>query len=300
MTRNDIDLHDLNDKISTLVLERYVLVEDAAAIVASLDDVPADLAGADPAQVAITLTGLLQRTNADRHLRLRYRPDGAASNLAGPEHEARFAAEARRNAGGIHQVRRFDDGIGLLQIAPYLSAVHLAAPYVQAAFALLSSLDGLIIDLRNGMGGTPETVAVICGHLLGQEPVHLQDILDRDGVAQQYWSVPAADRLDVPVRVLTSTATFSGCEELAYDLQALGRAVVVGEPTGGGAHPVDAFKVSDCLELSLPIARSVNVMTGTNWEGVGVVPDRPCASVDALDVALDDLRSGDDGRASAA
>ncbi|HLR85213.1 MAG TPA: S41 family peptidase [Nocardioidaceae bacterium] len=291
MTRNDIDLRDLNDRISTLVRERYVLEEYAAEIVASLDDTPADLTEAGPERVADVLTALLQRTNNDRHLRLRYRTEGAATDFGGPEHEKRFAAEARGNAGGMRQVRRFDDGIGLLQIAPYLSAVHLAAPYVDAAFALLASTDALIIDLRTGLGGTPETVALICGYLLGREPVHLQDIVERDGVSRQCWSIPAATHVEAPVRVLTGSATFSGCEELAYDLQALGRAMVVGETTGGGAHPVDAFKVADFLELSLPVERSVNATTGTNWEGVGVIPDRQCASADALDVALDDLRA---------
>jgi hypothetical protein len=47
--------------------------------------------------------------------------------------------------------------------------------------------------------------------------------------------------------------------------------------------------VSDVLELHLPIARSVNAITGTNWEQIGVKPDIPCASADALDVALHDL-----------
>lgn len=291
MTRNDIDLRDLSEQITKLVLQRYILEEDAAAIAASLDDLPADLTGADPDQIARGFTGLLQRTNNDRHLRVRHRAGGAASDLGGPEHETRFAAEARYNAGGVRAIRRFDDGIGLLQIAPYLSEVQLAAPYVDATFTLLSSVDALIIDLRDGVGGTPETVALICGHLLGKEPVHLQDIVERGETPRQYWTVPATARLDAPIRVLTSPATFSGCEELAYNLQALDRAVVIGETTGGGAHPVDAFKVADSLELYLPIAKSVNAVTGTNWEQVGVIPDRPCGSADALDVALDDLRT---------
>lgn len=291
MTRNDIDLRDLRERISELVLRHYILEEDAEAITASLDDAPADLTGANADQTASVLTQLLQGTNNDRHLRVRHRPGSAASAFDGPEHEARYAAEARRNAGGMHQIRLFDDGIGLLQIAPYLSPVHLAAPYVAAAFTLLSSADALIIDLRNGLGGTPETVALICGHLLGKEPVHLQDVVERGETPRQCWTAPAATRLDGPARVLTSSSTFSGCEELAYNLQAQGRAAVVGETTGGGAHPVEAFKVAESLELHLPIAKSVNAVTGTNWEQVGVIPDRACPSAEALDLALDDLRA---------
>ncbi|MCX4681930.1 S41 family peptidase [Streptomyces sp. NBC_01433] len=40
-----------------------------------------------------------------------------------------------------------------------------------------------------------------------------------------------------PLYVLSSDSTFSAAEELTYDLQQLGRAVVVGERTRGGAHP---------------------------------------------------------------
>jgi C-terminal processing protease CtpA/Prc len=235
------------------------------------------------------LTARLQQVNNDRHLRVRHRPDGAASRFDGAEHEARYAAEARENAGGVRQVRLFHDGIGLLEIAPYMSPVHLAEPYIRAAFTLLAAARGLVIDLRAGRGGTPETVALICGYLLGTEPVHLQDIEQRDCPPRPYWTAPAPTRLDGPVRVLVSHDTFSGCEELAYNLQALGRARIVGETTRGGAHPVESFAVSDVLELHLPIARSVNAITGTNWEQIGVKPDIPCAPADALDVALHDL-----------
>lgn len=107
--------------------------------------------------------------------------------------------------------------------------------------------------------------------------MHLQDLVDRDGHRRQFWSVPSAGRLgdDVEITVLTSRHTFSGCEELAYDLQALGRATVIGETTGGGAHPVETIVLSDGLEASIPVERSVNVITQTNWEQVGVTPDIP-------------------------
>jgi len=45
------------------------------------------------------------------------------------------------------------------------------------------------------------------------------------------------------VFVLTSPGTFSGGEELSYDLQALKRAVIVGEVTGGGANPGGPYRL---------------------------------------------------------
>jgi C-terminal processing protease CtpA/Prc len=39
------------------------------------------------------------------------------------------------------------------------------------------------------------------------------------------------------------------------------------------------------IELRLPVARSINPVTGGNWEGVGVQPDISVPAPDALDVA---------------
>ncbi|MDI5980318.1 S41 family peptidase [Amycolatopsis magusensis] len=277
---------ELLDRLQALVRERYILESDAPAIAGGVAELAPELAGLEPEAMAETLTRRLQRVNNDRHLRVRYRPQGAATGFGGAEYEAPHAAEAQRNAGGIRQVRLLDGGTGVLQIAPYLSPVHLAEPYVRAAFTLLASATSLVIDLREGRGGTPRTVALICGYLLGKEPVHLQDIEERGGPTRQYWTTPAATRIDAPILVLTSRQTFSGCEELAYNLQALQRAKVVGETTGGGAHPVESIALTDVLELHLPSARSVNAVTRTNWEQVGVVPDLACAAEDALETAL--------------
>lgn len=274
---------DLMARLSALVADHYVFPDVATTIVASM---PTDPPTGTAEEAAAALSESLQAVNKDRHLRVRHRPFGAA---AGAEDlGARYAVEAVRNSGGIRTVGRLDDVTGLLAIAPYTSPVHLAEPYVDAAFTLLRGVERLVVDLRAGLGGTPETVALICGHLLGDEPVHLQDIVERDGSSRQFWTSPAARRLpeDVPICVLTSEATFSGCEELAYDLQALQRVKVVGRRTRGGAHPVAVFALTDILEVSVPVARSVNAVTGTNWEQVGVVPDVECDPSEALDRAL--------------
>ena len=53
----------------------------------------------------------------------------------------------------------------------------------------------------------------------------------------------------VKVFVLTNARTFSGGEEIAYNLQALKRAVVVGERTIGGAHHVDVYQVHPHFDM---------------------------------------------------
>ena len=73
--------------------------------------------------------------------------------------------------------------------------------------------------------------------------------------------------------MLTSATTFSGGEELSYDLQQLARATIVGERTRGGAHPREGFRVHPHLQATILVARGVSPASGTNWEGTGVTPD---------------------------
>jgi Peptidase family S41 len=121
-----------------------------------------------------------------------------------------------------------------------------AGEAVAAAMTLIAPTDALLIDLRRCLGGSPDMVAMLCSYLFGEEPVHLIDVLDRpaaDGMAQvrQSWTMPFTPGRrfgpDKPVFVLTSGTTFSGAEELSYDLQQLGRATVVGERTRGAPTP---------------------------------------------------------------
>jgi C-terminal processing protease CtpA/Prc len=91
------------------------------------------------------------------------------------------------------------------------------------------------------------------------------------------------------VAVLVSARTFSGGEELAFDLQQLGRATLVGERTRGGAHPRIGVRVHTHLEVTVPCARAVSPRTGTNWEN-GVTPDVSVRESEALETALVHLR----------
>ena len=87
--------------------------------------------------------------------------------------------------------------------------------------------------------------------------------------------------------MLTSAATFSGGEQLSYDLQQLGRATIVGEPTRGGAHAREGFRVHPHLEATISVAAAVNPKTGGNWEGTGVTPDIETTAARARDTAYE-------------
>jgi hypothetical protein len=41
----------------------------------------------------------------------------------------------------------------------------------------------------------------------------------------------------------------------------------------GGEPPACAFPISPAVHIGIPFARSINPITGTNWQRTGVVPD---------------------------
>ncbi|MEV0889769.1 S41 family peptidase [Promicromonospora sp. MEB111] len=273
-------------QVQDLVRTHYVFPDVARSVADALDELTVD--AVDEPTFAEAATTVLQSVNGDRHLRVRHYPEGVPPEQDEEEVRAYFAALAREHGPAISEVRRLDGNVGLLTIGPLILPPEYVRPGASAAFTLLQGVGRLVVDLRGCVGGVPESVALLVSHLLGDEPVHLLDLVHRDGAVEPSFTTPdVAPRLpDVPVVVLTSSRTFSGGEELAYDLQALGRAVVVGETTVGGAHPREAFDLTPNLQLHVPIARSVHAVTGTNWEGVGVVPDHSCPAEQAVDVAL--------------
>src|SRR4029077_14807831 len=125
-------------------------------------------------------------------------------------------------------------------------------------------------------GWRPVMVAFVSSYFFSR-PVHLSDIYEREQHATvESWTlpfVPGPKFVGKPIFVLTSPRTFSGAEEFAYDLQMLKRAVIVGEQSGGGAHRAVSSRIGDRFEIAVPIARYVNPVSGTNWEGSGVGPD---------------------------
>lgn len=242
------------------------------------------------------LTSHLQEITDDRHLRVRLGGGPGPGPQKEPEPEPKNP-EARRLAMrqrgrldnfGIRRVERLDGNVGYLDVRRVAVPAN-AGPAIAAAMELVAGTYALIIDLRHNGGGSPEGVVFWCSYLLDERPTHLNDIFHADtGETRQFWAlpyVPGTRYTDRPVYVLTSGHTFSGGEDFGYTLQALGRATVIGETTGGGAHPTRPFPISPAVHIGIPFARSVNPVTGTNWQGTGVVPDVAVPADQALDVA---------------
>src|SRR5580693_8247727 len=173
-------------------------------------------------------------------------------------HEARRLAMrqmGRLDNFGIRRVERLDGNVGYLDLRRVAMAAN-AGPAIAGAMELVAGTYTLIIDMRHNGGGAPDGVVFWCSYLFDGEPTHLNDIFRADtGETRQFWAlpyVPGTRYPDQPVYVLTSERTFSGGEDLCYTLQALGRAQVIGETTGGGAHPTRPFPISPAVHIGIP------------------------------------------------
>jgi hypothetical protein len=226
------------------------------------------------------LTSHLQAVSKDKHLRVRYSHEPIPVRPPRREPTAEEHEVARREFGwlnnGFNRVERLRGNIGYLEFAAFFDP-EFGADTVAAAMNFLAGTDALIIDLRSNGGGNPEMVALICSYLFGPEPVHLNDLYWREGNrTEEFWTrkeLSGKRYLNRDIYVLTSKRTFSGAEEFTYNLQNLKRATIIGETTGGGAHPGGGFRAHEHFMVFVPSGRAINPITKTNWEGTGVKPD---------------------------
>jgi C-terminal processing protease CtpA/Prc len=289
--------NDIVEAALARITAGYVFPERADAIGAAIRRrmVDGEYEQLTDTELCEKVTAHLQEVCPDKHLRLLWTEEPQSLDEE-PESAAqeRFDRMARTLNFGIARVERLDDNVGYLDLRLIATAAQGGTAFA-AAMQLVANTEALVIDLRACRGGSPEGVQLWCSYFFPGDDLHLNDIYERENDSvRQYWTLGhlgAPRYLDRPVTVLTSGFTFSGGEELAYNLQTQRRATLVGETTRGGAHPTARFAVSPHVTVTVPTARSINPVTGTNWEGVGVVPDVPAAADDALETALAGLRN---------
>jgi hypothetical protein len=237
---------------------------------------------------AARLTKDLQDVSHDKHLRVDFSPFKMPPRTEpSPEDEARFHRQMEHNNCAFDKVEILPNNIGYVKFNGFMDA-SFCGPTVVAAMGFVAHTDAIIFDLRQNGGGQPAMVTLIASYLF-DKPTHLIDIYNRkEDTTTQNWTLsylPGPRLTKQPVFVLTSKRTFSGAEEFAFDLKNQKRAMIVGETTGGGAHPVSGHRVADYFMVGVPFAKSLDPMTKTNWEGTGVEPDVKVPAADALATA---------------
>ncbi|MDA8016128.1 MAG: S41 family peptidase [Thermoanaerobaculia bacterium] len=235
----------------------------------------------DGESLAQRLTADLQRISKDKHLAVEYSHERLADDaqVANDQYDAE---EQQRYYGnhlnfGFEKVERVEPNVGVLDLRVF-APVEMGYDTATAAMQFLAHTDALIVDLRQNAGGHGEMGHLLMAYFFDGGPKPVSGIYSRETNEITRFHTPARVSgprygSEKPVYVLISERTFSAAEAFAYDLQALGRVTVVGEPSGGGAHPFEYRRVSPHYVLLMVTERSINPITESNWQGVGVAPD---------------------------
>ena len=286
------------DAISERLTEYYVYPDVATKMIQAVHDHQKHgdyNSMVDGNEFADALTRDLRAVSQDRHLFVGYDPyvlpaQPAASDgphKPSPADEARFRTMMEHENCAFSKVEILDHNIGYIKFGAFLNP-NICGPTVVAAMNFVAHADALIFDLRENHGGNPDMVDFMVSYLF-REPTHINDLTNRhDNETHQFWTlpwIPGPRFVDQPVYVLTSHQTFSGGEEFTFDLQTQKRATIVGETTGGGAHPMRGMPAGDHFTIGVPIGRPINPVTKGDWEGKGVEPDVKVSAADALTTA---------------
>lgn len=249
----------------------------------------------DVHQFARALRRDLVQISKDRHIQVVYDPamvERIKASQSQNEQEREKARKERlerdrqRNFG-FQKVELREGNIGYLDLRSFTGQPE-SFETIVAAMNFLANANAVIIDLRNNGGGSPYAIQVISSYFL-EEYTHLNSFERRgEDTFQQFWTlrgVPGNKMYGTDLYILTSKRTFSAAEEFTYNLKNLKRATIVGETTGGGAHPGGFRIITDNFLVWLPNGRAVNPITKTNWEGTGIEPHIKVDRDKALDKA---------------
>jgi C-terminal processing protease CtpA/Prc len=241
--------------------------------------------------LSAALANDLREFSGDKHFGSRVEEQTRASGSTAPMSRQAEVEAVRegvvRQGYRIEKVERLPGNVGYIELRGFGFGTFVGPGYT-SAMTLMAGTDALILDLRRNGGGSASGVALLMSHFFPlMDSRHLNDSYDHpSGTTQQFWTVPSvAPRYDKPVYVLTSGRTFSAGEECAYNFQTQKRGTVVGETTGGGANPVSWYSVGNGIIVAIPNGRSINPITKTSWERVGVKPDIPVPAAQALQTA---------------
>ena len=287
------DKEKIVGKISKLFEEKYTIPElgekCAKDILVALKSNVYDTL-TDAKEFTEKLTVDLQKITNDKHIKFRLiEASDIGENQEGSlHHPVRLFRLMQKEHVGFARFDWLEEEIGYLDIRRFYSPTE-AKEVVISAMNFIAGANDIIIDLRENQGGAGELLPFFCSYFF-EKSTQLSSYYSReDDFTQEFWTYDNfTDKrfIDVPLFLLTSKKTFSAAEMFAYDLKVLHRAILIGDSTGGGAHSVDLFKIDDRFEIYISTSRAINPVTGSNWEGIGVIPDILVPSEVVLDTAI--------------
>ena len=228
--------------------------------------------------LAKELTSRLKKV--DGHFRVGAPAEAGAGAEANPSLSIGYEDQVRRINFGFRSVDILPGNIGYIDLRFFADFDSADAPersVADAALQMIAHTDAVIIDLRDNGGGSPPMAAYLASAFLPPD--------SRAYMAEHYRSGeiisqapetpvdPAQRRLTAPLIVMISARSASAAEALAYSLQSVQRAVVVGQPSMGAASMARPAATLSGFVVFVPYASTISPITNANWEGAGVIPD---------------------------
>ena len=276
----------------------YVFPEKVDAILASLET--ARKAGRydieDAGLLAERLSEDLRAASGDRHLYMLYDPaqyaasmvPPAAAGAAGAEDSAAFERRMAERAGqGLAEERVLPGNIRYLKISQFWWVNDETGAWYDSAMRFLRGGDAIIIDLRGNPGGSHAAVRYLVSHFMDGDALEMTFLASGKAPEQSRTleHLPAGRLTGKPLYVLIDHDVGSAAEAFAYDVAQFRLGELVGATTAGAANNNRFVSIAPGFMLSLSYGRPVHPVSGTNWDGTGVVPTVSADPARALEAA---------------
>ena len=262
---------------------RYVLPETAAKLDAALGaaEKRGEFKGLAGEALADKINAVLRTVTADGHLNVGYNPARSAAMLAEPprardeeegEPPAEYVRELARANAGVERLERLPGNIRYMDYRGFMWGTPDASASIENAMEFLRGGDAVIIDLRRNGGGSAEAVAALVSYFLpaGTELMRFEE-RGQPGEISKTSATPFS-LAGKPLYVLTSKGTFSAAEEFSDHISAFKLGTLIGENTGGGGFNNTFVPLPGGLVMSVSVGRAVHMVTGKDWEQVGIAP----------------------------
>ncbi len=197
--------------------------------------------------------------------------------------DTKFGTNPKRKK--LIESKSLPDDIGYLKVASWSKKAKQNGQNVSEIiieeFEKIKNNDSIIIDVRQNSGGSTQFAEILAGHFV-DKPIKFatglkripgeENLVERDFVVK-----PKGEFLDKKVVILTGPKCLSSNEIFILSLKDSGKAITIGENTGGGSGCPTFFDINlgnKNFTLSVSTWRLIR-KNGQALEGQGIEPDVP-------------------------
>jgi len=298
------------EKLSKMLSDSYVYPETGKKMAKQLND---NLKNGkydnieEFGQFGASLVNDLYEISKDKHLAIYYSPSQVEdikklemlSESEKEEHTKKEIENSSKTNFGFENLEILSSNVGYLKLSRFDMVNSASSETAFTAMKFLANTDAMIIDLRENSGGYPTMVQLLGScfydYQEDENTILFTSHIPSTGEVIPYRvlpGLPVKRMVKTPLYILVNKNSISAAEIFAYNLQKLGRSIIIGEQTNFGVNGTKGPEIlNDYFIIKLPFETSINPITKTNCEGVGVIPDIKTEGVDALDKAMDIIRA---------